>query len=259
MGKNRISGGGASNSIYQTLQETRNHHCTDIIKTLWYLLDEEEDHQRIVILLKIFDGLLPAIFSEVVINDLKEKAPREVKERGIKKFSIFWNLTAQDYPQYRPFYEKDTTERRYGALHNVLHFLEQNDPTLRLSCKSWLSESKYYYNRILNPLVEEFLLNSKVFVTFTKQIFFYDMYDTKIVIENFGKLRNIILNTQDEMINYMITKPTSDYIQKDFEDMFSWLLPRTRKGKNKYLEVIVYITLQFIMGQAVQSVDQVLY
>jgi hypothetical protein len=61
------------------------------------------------------------------------------------------------------------------------------------------------------------------------------------------------------MINYMITKPTSDYIQKDFEDMFSWLLPRTRKGKNKYLEVIVYITLQFIMGQAVQSVDQVLY
>jgi hypothetical protein len=195
MGKNRIGGGGGSSSIYQTLQETRNHHCTDIIKTLWYLLDEEEDHQRIVILLKIFDGLLPAIFSEVVINDLKEKAPREVKERGIKKFSIFWNLTAQDYPQYRPFYEKDTTERRYGALHNVLHFLEQNDPTLRLSCKSWLSDSKYYYNRILNPLVEEFLLNSKVFVTFTKQIFFYDMYDTKIVIENFGKLRNIILNT----------------------------------------------------------------
>ena len=61
-------------NIYQILQETRNYHCTDIIKTLWYLLDEEEDHQKIVILLKKFDGLLPAIFSEVVINDLKEKA-----------------------------------------------------------------------------------------------------------------------------------------------------------------------------------------
>lgn len=75
-------------------------------------------------LLKKFDGLLPAIFSEVVINDLKEKAARDVKERGIKKFSTFWNLTAFDYPTYRPFYEKDTGERRFGALHNVLHFLE---------------------------------------------------------------------------------------------------------------------------------------
>lgn len=158
----------ANRNIYQTLQDTRNHHCTDIIQNLWSLLDEEEDHQKIVTLLKKFDALLPAIFSEVVINDLKDKAPREVKERGIKKFSIFWNLTAFDYPNYRPFYEKDTTDRRYGALHNVLHFLEQNDPTLRLSCKSWLSESKLFYNRILDPLIEEFLHNSKVFVTFTK-------------------------------------------------------------------------------------------
>lgn len=38
------------------------------------------------------------------------------------------------------------------------------------------------------------------------------MYDTKIVSENFGKLRNIILNTQDEMIKYMINNYTSDYV-----------------------------------------------
>jgi hypothetical protein len=90
---------------------------------MWSLLDEEEDHHKIVALLKKFDNYLPAIFSEVMINDLRDKAPREVKESGIKKFSIFWNLTASD-PNYKPFYEKDTTDRRYGALHNVLHFLE---------------------------------------------------------------------------------------------------------------------------------------
>jgi hypothetical protein len=171
-----------------------------------------------------FDGLLPALFSEVVINDLLDKAPRETKERGIKKFSIFWNLTSQFYPQYRPFYEKDTTDRRYGALHNVLHFLEQNDPTLRLSCKSWLSESKNFYNRILDPLIEEFLQNSKVFVSFTKQIFFYDQYDTKIVSENFSKLRNIILNTQGDMSAYMIQHNASPYIQREFNDMLEWML-----------------------------------
>lgn len=94
----------------------------------------------------------------------------------------------------------------------MLHILEDNDPTLRLSCKSWLSESKQFYRRILDPLIEEFLSNSKVYVTCSGQIFFYETYDTQIVIENFGKLRNIRLNTQEEMIIYMMNRPTTDYI-----------------------------------------------
>lgn len=80
-------------SIYQILQDTNNPYCTDIIKTLWSLLDEEEDHQKIVSLLKKFDGLLPSLFSEVVIEELNSK-DREVKVRAIKKFAIFWKLTA---------------------------------------------------------------------------------------------------------------------------------------------------------------------
>jgi len=94
----------------------------------------------------------------------------------------------------------------------MLHILEDNDPTLRLQCKGWLQESKLYYRRILDPLLEEFLVNSKVFVTLTGQIFFYENYETKIVIQNFGKLRNIILNTQEEMIYYIMGRQATDYI-----------------------------------------------
>jgi hypothetical protein len=94
----------------------------------------------------------------------------------------------------------------------MLHILEDNDPTLRLSCKSWLSESKQFYRRILDPLIQEFLYNSKVFVTFTGQIFFYEPYESKIVIQNFSKLRNIILNTQEEMIYYIMARQATDYI-----------------------------------------------
>jgi len=57
------------------------------------LLAEEEDHAKIVSLLKKFDGLLPKIFSEVVTEELNSKE-REVKVRAIKKFSIFWKLTS---------------------------------------------------------------------------------------------------------------------------------------------------------------------
>jgi len=67
-------------------------------------LDEQEDHQKIVQLLKKFDGLLPRLFSDVVIGELNSK-DREVKVSAIKKFTIFWKLTANDYPQYKPFYD----------------------------------------------------------------------------------------------------------------------------------------------------------
>jgi hypothetical protein len=80
---------------------------------------------------------------------------------------------------------------------------------MRLACRSWLSESKSAYLRILDPLLIEFMENNKTYVSFSGQLFFRDNYETSIVIENFGKLRNIILNTQDELIKYLVTTRTS--------------------------------------------------
>ncbi len=53
-------------------------------------------------LLKQFDMCLPRIFSEVVTAELAS-TDRGVKYRAVNKFSIFWKLTAKDYPQYKPF------------------------------------------------------------------------------------------------------------------------------------------------------------
>jgi hypothetical protein len=76
--------------------------CMDVIKTLWSLLDESSDHVQIVQLLKQFDIRLPRIFSEVVTAELAS-TDRGVKYRAVNKFSIFWKLTAKDYPKYKPF------------------------------------------------------------------------------------------------------------------------------------------------------------
>ena len=63
----------------------------------------------------------------------------------MKKFSTFWKLTQNDYPDYIPFkpFDKENelyntrlsaytqeqaSERSYVALHNMLHILEDNDP-----------------------------------------------------------------------------------------------------------------------------------
>ena len=135
---------------------------------------------------------------------------------------------------------------------------------MRLSCRSWLSDSKSAYLRILDPLLTEFIDNNKVFVSFTGQLFFMEGYETSIIIENFGKLRNIILNTQDELIKYLVTTKLSSFIQQMFQNEYKLL----RSAKNrmelvhsdgKYIQAIVFITLQFIMGQAVESLNQSLY
>ena len=111
-------------------------------------MDEPEDHEKVVSLLKRFDKLLPKIFSDVVTQELNSK-DREVKHRAVKKFSIFWKLTTADYPEYKPFqpmcerlrdskgeksislsyhlsddFDGSNVERSYVALHNMLHILE---------------------------------------------------------------------------------------------------------------------------------------
>jgi hypothetical protein len=142
-------------------------------------------------------------------------------------------------------------ERAYNALHKMLEILEDKDPTMRLSCRSWLSESKRDYHRILDPLLSEFMENKKLMVSFTGQCFFMENYNATVVIENFGKLRNIILNTQDELIKYVVTQDTSSYIKDkgrlplDFKTNLPEHLRKMelKLSNGKYIQAIVYITL----------------
>lgn len=183
-----------------------NAHCKQIIQNLWSLLDQEIDTENIVIHLQKFDQLVPRIFSDVVIEDLQNKETRIKQERAIKKFTVFWKFTAPHYPGYKPF-ETEVSGKKYLALHNMINFLEDPDPTLRLSCRSWLSQSKQY-NRILDPIIEEFIKNSNFKFNQDKDeaVLIEGDFETQYVIQNFGKLRNIILNTQDEIIEYMVPR-----------------------------------------------------
>ena len=58
-------------------------------------------------------------------------------------------------------------------------------------------------------------------------------YETNIIIENFGKLRNIILNTQDELIKYIVTTKLSSFIQMIFLNDYKFL-----KGNKSKIELV---------------------
>ena len=108
--------------------------------------------------------------------------------------------------------ENEYRERSYVALHQMLMILEDRDPTLRLKCRSWLQESKTHFLRILDPLLREFMDNNGMYRSGSGQLFYMQNYETDIIIENFSKMRNIILTTADQFSNYVVTTACSDYI-----------------------------------------------
>lgn len=54
-------------------QKSGHTHCKEIIQNLWQLLEQESDTENIVRHLKEFDMLVPRIFCDVVIEDLRNK------------------------------------------------------------------------------------------------------------------------------------------------------------------------------------------
>ena len=75
--------------------------ASKLITTLWNLMDEQGDNFLVVQQLKRLDQYTPKLFSEVVIGQLKSE-DKETKYNALRKFSIFWRLTAHD-TSYRPF------------------------------------------------------------------------------------------------------------------------------------------------------------
>ena len=59
--------------------------------------------------------------------------------------------------------------------------------------------------------------NNGMYRSGSGQLFFMRNYDTDIIIENFSKMRNIILTTQEQFSYYVAMTPCSDYIFHQFQ------------------------------------------
>lgn len=195
-------------------------HCKAIIKNLWDLLSQDIDTETIVGQLREFEKQVPLIFSAVIIDEL-ECHDVDRQDQAIKKFAKFWKFTGTKPGElmYQPFTAEFCGRKNY-VLHKMIQFLESADPTLRLSCRSWLSQS-LQINRILDPIIFEFFSLSNFKKSENQSVTVRGKLDAPNVIENFAKLR-LIMNTQDrasgmqeqaqsfDIIDYIIAKPLND-------------------------------------------------
>lgn len=155
----------------------------------------------------------------------------------------------------------------------MIGFLEDRDPTLRLSCRSWLSQS-LQMNRILDPFLQEFYVLSNFQRTDLKVLVRGNM-DAEQAINNFAQLR-LIMSSQ--VIDYIIYKrPENQDLVSGFSKMLksqvvlrsdqipdvSSLFTDANQGKlvkyveehHTYLYFLGKITLDFIRAENEDQAD----
>ena len=237
-------------NFFQTIVQ---RNCCELsMAKLWILIEEQTFQKKVIDLLIKFYKAEPQVFSNTIsntfaINDL------ETNVNAIRKFSQFWKLTSEQYPDII-FFENGE------CIFKMLDFLDHDHPLLRHLSKSWLSQSVGQFNKILDPLIKVLLDKETTwYVSPQKQLYFAKEYDNRRVIEAFRKLKNIIINMTDLAINYFVNTPISpfllemDEIGKELEGM----------GKSihleHYLEMMVTISLRFIQGKFIESVSQSFY
>ena len=228
-------------------------NCLELsMSRLWGLI-EDQSHQKPVadLLIKFFIAdaniFQNTISNTFAVNDI------ETNVISIKNFSQFWKLTSEFYPEII-FFENGE------CIFKMLDFLEHEHPLIRHLSKSWLSEAKNQFRKIIDPLLKVLLdKETKWYISFQKQLFFTREYDNRRIIEAFRKLKNIIINVPEIAIGFFIKEKISQNLLEMDE------LGKELKNVTKtitlefYLELLVTISLRFIQGKFIESVSEQFY
>ena len=228
-------------------------NCLELsMSRLWGLI-EDQSHQKPVadLLIKFFIAdaniFQNTISNTFAINDI------ETNVISIKNFSQFWKLTSEFYPKII-FFENGE------CIFKMLDFLEHEHPLVRHLSKSWLSEAKDQFRKIVDPLLKVLLdKETKWFISPKKQLFFTREYDNRRIIEAFRKLKNIIINVPDIAINFFLKEKISKNLL-EMDELGKELRNVTKTIKLEfYLELLVTISLRFIQGKFIESISEQFY
>ena len=240
--------------LSELLKQTHvSKNCLELSMSRLWTLIEDQSHQKPVadLLIKFFIAdtniFQNTISNTFAVNDIEQNVI------SIKNFSQFWKLTSEFYPEII-FFENGE------CIFKMLDFLEHEHPLIRHLSKSWLSEAKNQFRKIIDPLLKVLLdKDTKWYISFQKQLFFTKEYDNRRIIEAFRKLKNIIINVPEIAINFFVHEKISQ-ILLDMDEIGKELRSVTKTiNMEYYLELLVTISLRFIQGKFIESISQQFY
>ena len=216
------------------------------MQKLWSLLDFHYDQNKVCELLILFQEYYSDVFKTIVSNSFKVTSITE-KENAIRRFASFWKL-AGEFHRSSPFLTSGI------GLFIMLEFLENDNPLLRHTSKSWLVDSIPHLFRIIDPIFEVLLSsNTSWYVTDTKQYFYTSVYDTKGTNEAFRKFKSILITTNELFIKYISTIRVSERLKANRRLMLDEEFAKYETFS--YLDLLVVLCLRYIQGQAIESLS----
>jgi len=226
------------------------------IEKLWTLLDVSFIQDEVADVIVSFQKEFVELLTKTIANSFHTMSITE-KELALRRFSTFWKLS-NDMPK------SNFIENGIG-LFLMLEFLDDHNPLLRHTCKSWLLDSVPFLYRILDPIFEVLMQveanpetgdiedSLQLLATDTKQYFFTKIYDTKTVQDTFRKLKGILITANELFIKYIVTVKISDRLKRCSKFMEDNGIDTP--GASTYLDLLVVICLRYIQGYVIESLS----
>ena len=230
--------------------EAENTEAEDLIhlamEKLWNLLDHHYDQNKICELLILFQAHYSDVFRKIVSKSFKVTSITE-KENAIRRFASFWKVAGEFY-RNSPFLTSGI------GLFIMMDFLDNDNPLLRHTSKSWLIDSIPHLYRIIDPIFEVLLTaNVSWYVTDTKQYFYTNVYNTSSANEAFRKFKSILITTNELFIKYISTIRVSEKLKSFREKIHDEEFEKLESFS--YLDLLVILCLRYIQGQAIESLS----
>jgi hypothetical protein len=222
------------------------NNCYELLMGKLYLFHLEQNNQRNVIDLLVKMVTLKSNKFEDMVKYTISSQYLSLLVEGIKKFSEFWKLTNESYPDLKIFNSGE-------CIFKMVDFLDNKNPLLRHLSKTWLNQVNQKFKKILDPIIKIFSDNQFKIVNEGGQYYFEKEYDTSKILDAFTKLKNIILNSP-------VVPFLEDYNALNNNENNNVEIEKQPLEKQNYLCQLISIALNFTQAKCKDNLsDQFKY
>lgn len=224
-----------------------------VIEKLWQLMDFQPFHDPAIKMLKEINTLVPELIIKN-ISGIIASSNYEEKEKAFQRFSMFWKITMSNSETKS---DESLMEVNKQGLVMMIEFLDDENPLLRHAAKNWLIESIAFFERIIDPIVEDILKSTSFYVSESGQFFYTETYDTRKVYSRFKKLKNILQSISDLFSKFLLKNNLSPQIRAFTPNLLEGELLNPNKEDVTYFDLLIVLCIRFIQGQALESLSPV--
>lgn len=214
-------------------------------------MDFQPFHDAAISMLREIGIIVPELIARNILSTIASHNYDE-KEKAFQRFSMFWKLTMSNTQYCNDEYISEINKQ---GLVMMIEFLDDENPLLRHASKNWLVESINFFEKILDPLLEDVLGTTSFYVSEAGQFFYTDTYDTKKVYARFKKLKNILVSITDIFSKFLLEHTLSDNIRKFTPCLMEFQLLKADRKEATYFELLIVLCIRFIQGQALESLS----